>query len=56
MARFEPDSEKGKKMNWRQMSIESRDDGAVTFVANFKIFQLIFFRTQLNCNSNPTTN
>ena len=32
MARFEPDSEKGKKMNWRQMSVESRDDDAVTLL------------------------
>ena len=26
MARFEPDSEKGKTMNWRQMSIDDRDE------------------------------
>ena len=40
MARFEPDSEKGKKMNWRQMSVESRDENIVTEVANFMMFIL----------------
>ena len=26
MLRFEPDSKKGKKMNWREMSKEARDE------------------------------
>ena len=53
MARFEPDSEKGKKMNWRQMSVESRDDDAVTLLQMLRCVFKDTFEDMFE-NSNPT--